>query len=167
MGNFREYPLAYHITFGTYGTRLHGDVRGTVTRDQNRFGEPVVGHDEIWQRLERSQLKFPPVVLSADQCREIENRIPGICEHGGWEYQISAGQPDHVYALLTTTSDGKRVRMWLKRWLGEALSERWPLETGRTWWAEGGSVKQVWEDDYFANVFEYIRLQRSTPFKPK
>ncbi|MCH8164939.1 MAG: hypothetical protein IH889_04955 [Planctomycetes bacterium] len=28
-------PLAYHITFGTYGTRLHGDPRGTVDRTLN------------------------------------------------------------------------------------------------------------------------------------
>jgi hypothetical protein len=39
------YPLAYHITFGTYGTRLHGDERGTVERAHNVYGEPIVGMD--------------------------------------------------------------------------------------------------------------------------
>jgi hypothetical protein len=36
-------PLAYHITWGTYGTRLHGDKRGTVDRENNAFGTPVLG----------------------------------------------------------------------------------------------------------------------------
>jgi hypothetical protein len=46
------YPLAYHITFGTYGTRLHGDERGTVDRSMNHPGDPVIGAEPDWQRME-------------------------------------------------------------------------------------------------------------------
>ena len=35
-----DIPLAYHITFGTYGTRLHGNERGSVDRAHNAPGEP-------------------------------------------------------------------------------------------------------------------------------
>src|SRR5688500_18791040 len=38
--------LAYHITWGTYGTRLHGDPRKTVDRLHNQYGDPVLGYDE-------------------------------------------------------------------------------------------------------------------------
>jgi hypothetical protein len=41
-------PLAYHITFGTYGTRLHGDERGTVDRAMNKPGDPIIGADSSW-----------------------------------------------------------------------------------------------------------------------
>jgi hypothetical protein len=34
-------PLAYLITFPTYGTWLHGDERGSVDRDHNLPGTPV------------------------------------------------------------------------------------------------------------------------------
>ncbi len=40
-------PLAYHITWGTYGTRLHEDSRGTVDRENNSFGTPIVGPDKF------------------------------------------------------------------------------------------------------------------------
>jgi hypothetical protein len=126
MAEFLEYPLAYHITFGTYGARLHGDERGTVSRGRNRFGEPIVGKDVVWERMERSQLKFPPVVLSDAQQRRVEDVVPAICERGGWEYQMAAGQPDHVHVMLTTPNDGKRVRKWLKTWLGQEMSKAWP-----------------------------------------
>ena len=33
-------PLAYLITFRTYGTWLHGDARGSVDREHNVFGTP-------------------------------------------------------------------------------------------------------------------------------
>jgi hypothetical protein len=67
--------------------------------------------------------------------------------------------------MLTTPNDGKRVRKCLKTWLGQELSKAWPRQTGQTWWVEGGSVKSVWNDDYFANVFEYIRSQRTSAFE--
>jgi len=167
MAEFLQHPLGYHLTFGTYGTRLHGDERGTVSRKQNRFGEPVIGKDPVLERLEKSQLKFPPVVFSDEQRRFVEDTLPGVCERGGWEYHIAAAQPDHVHVLLTSPNDGKAIRRWLKTWLGKELSTRWPRMPGQTWWAEGGSIRFLCNGDYFANVFEYIRAQRTTPLEPQ
>lgn len=155
-----DYPLAYHITFGTYGTRLHGDDRGTVCRERNQPGDPIIGNNADWQRIERSKLRFDPVTMSRDQRVAVETAIPKICVRGGWTLQIAACQTDHVHVLLAASADGKAIRRWLKRWLGEALSEAWPLPEGASWWAEGGSVKWVWDDDYLHNVFEYIAEQR-------
>jgi hypothetical protein len=35
----------WHITWGTYGARLHGGDRPTVNRYHNKPGEPYVGPD--------------------------------------------------------------------------------------------------------------------------
>ena len=67
-----------------------------------------------------------------------------------------------MHALLTADADGDAVRKWLKRWLGEALSERWKRSEGATWWAEGGSVKWVWNDPYYDAVFDYVDGQRAS-----
>ncbi len=153
-------PLAYHITFGTYGTRLHGDPRGTVDRTLNNPGDPIIGADGGWQRIERSRLNFPPVVLSDELRRFADSIVPNLCERGGWTFHACATRPDHVHVLLSTDREGKAVRSWLKRWLGEALCKRWPLPDGAGWWAKGGSVKWVWQDRYFHNVRKYILCQR-------
>ena len=162
MAEFLEFPLAYHITFGTYGTRLHGGKRATVTRNQSRFGEPTVGRDVVLERLSRIQLEFPPVVLSREQREYVESAIPALCARGDWSYLLAAAQEDHVHVLLTTRVEGTRVRKWLKRWLGAALSERWPMSNGQAWWAEGGSVKQIWNEEYLETALEYVRRQRTT-----
>ena len=154
-------PLAYHITFGMYGSRLHGDPRGTVDRSMNKPGDPIIGRDTDWEQIERSLLRFPPVVPTSQQRRFTESIIPSICDRGGWQLHTCAAQPDHVHTLLTTTADGKTVRRLLKRWLGQALSDRWPLPPEATWWAEGGSVKWIWDQQYFENVFSYIERQRT------
>ena len=162
MAASRAFPFAYHITFGTYGTRLHGDSRGTVDRSANKFGEPIIGQNEEWNSEELSLLRFPRRILTVEQRIEIERVIPTICERGGWEYIVSAALPDHVHNLISANVDGKDVRKWLKRWISESLSGIWPLEPDEVWWAECGSVKWVWERDYFDRVETYVRQQRTT-----
>ncbi len=158
-----DFPLAYHITVGTYGTRLHGDERGTVDRRMNKPGDPIIGRAEEWEKLERSLLKFPPVILTEEQRRFIEGAVPAVCEKGGWVFVNCAARPDHVHVQLKGSADGKAIRRWLKTWLGQELNGKWPRPQGSTWWAECGSVKWIWTDDYFENVYLYIDEQRTTP----
>jgi REP element-mobilizing transposase RayT len=162
MPNDSDFPLAYHITWGTYGTRLHGDERGTVDRSMNKFGEPIIGAEESWQRMETKLLRFPPRELTLDQRQFIEKSIPGICVRGGWEYIATAAARDHVHNILRATVDGKDIRKWPKRWISEAMTKRWPVLPEQVWWAECGSVKWIWTEDYFDRAVAYVRKQRAT-----
>jgi hypothetical protein len=56
---------------------------------------------------------------------------------------------------------GEKVRRLVKRWLGQALSERWPLPHGATWWAEEGSNIAIHDEEYLNNAFDYIDRQRT------
>jgi REP element-mobilizing transposase RayT len=154
-------PLAFHITFGTYGTRLHGDPRGTVDRGMNKPGDPIIGEDPGWWSLENNRLNFLPVLLNDEQMGFVEQVVPSICDRGKWKLHTCAGGPNHVHAILATSSEGQAVRKWFKRWLGEALSARWPLQSGATWWSEGGSVKWIWTHEYFESAYKYVDGQRA------
>ncbi len=178
------HPLAYHITFGTYGTRLHGDPRGTVDRKANKLGDPIIGAEPDWERMERSTLRFPPVLLDPGSRSFIESVVPSLCDRGGWELHVCSAKPDHVHVLLTTSREAKPVRRWLKTWLSQALNERVGSEPPeppavradrdhrsrvdegedrrRPWWSKGGSIKWVWDEKYFDNVYNYITRQRTT-----
>ena len=116
-------PLAYHITFGTYGTRLHGDPRGTVDRKANKPGDPIIGAEPDWERMERSSLRFPAMLLTTENRSFIEFVVPSLCDRGGWELHVCAAKPDHVHVLLATSREAKPVRRWLKTWLSQALNE--------------------------------------------
>jgi len=60
-------PLGYLITFRTYGTWLHGDMRGSVDRHHNRYGAPLIPPNQNWLRHNNESLKHEPVKLSKKQ----------------------------------------------------------------------------------------------------
>jgi REP element-mobilizing transposase RayT len=156
---------AYHITWGTYGTRLHGDPRGTVDRQHNEFATPVLGFDgHRWER-EKDNLNFPPVVLTHDQMCLVEELIPIICERDHWIYRTCAAGPDHVHVVLTSEHDSETIRRLLKRWLSQEMSKRFPLPKGAVWWAECGSIRWIDSEGYYKNAKDYVTRQRATPAK--
>src|SRR5437868_4500911 len=95
---------AWHITVGTYATRLHGDGRPTVDRQHNQPGEEFIYNDPVRARFERDAAHGEPVYLNQAQRECIEANLPQICERGGWTYHIAAAPPppenDHFYILL-------------------------------------------------------------------
>ena len=47
-------PLAYLITFTTYGTWRHGDERGSVDRAHNAYRTPHLAHNQRRESYEKS-----------------------------------------------------------------------------------------------------------------
>lgn len=158
---------SWHITWGTYGTRLHGSQRPTVERTHNQRGEAFVAANPQLEDAICGILNFPPVALSREQRRYIEAELPAICLRGGWNYRIAAAAADHVHILCDIVPEvhGEKVRRLLKRWLGESLSRLSPLPPKATWWAEEGSNIAVKDERYLSNVYSYIARQRATPVR--
>jgi REP element-mobilizing transposase RayT len=94
----------------------------------------------------------------------VQEQIPLICQRGGWDFRICAAAADHVHVLCDIVREvhGEKARRLLKRWLGEAFSQKWPLPEGATWWAEEGSNIAIKDEGYLSNAFQYIRRQRVT-----
>jgi len=154
----------WHITWGTYGTRLHGGVAPTVDRQHNQYGEMFVTRDAERELAESQSMRHQAVNLTDDQRALVEHTIPPICERGGWSYRVAAAQVDHIHVLCDILPEvhGEKVRRLLKRWIGQALSEQWSLHDGERWWAVEGSNKAVKDRSYLNNAYRYILRQRFT-----
>lgn len=172
----------WHLTFGTYATRLHHDPRPTVDRRHNQPGTPFPPPAPSKQQAPA----HPPVYLSRAQCEHIEQALPAICTRGNWTFRTCAAPCDvtpppsepgragpvppvpqaghHVHLLLDAPKDKppKAIRQWLKRWLTESLNQRFPTPPSG-WWADAGSTKPVTEESYLRNATNYITRQRTTP----
>ena len=182
----------WHITFGTHGARLHGGPRATVDRQHNQRGEAFIDRNEDREEAELRRMNSPAAPLTIEQCMFIEAKIPSICERGGRILRTCAAPAprqtgtgtcrlaldgDHVHVLLDAPRDAepKVIRELLKRWLTQAMNERFstseparpragkaPKEKSKQWWAEGGSTKPVKDIEYLRNAHGYIERQRAT-----
>lgn len=99
----------YHITIGTYGTRLHGGVAPTVERSHNKLGDPFVKADPGREYSERRRMTEAPCLFTEEQRCFVEEIVPELCERGKWIYHIVACQPDHVHLLVSSHVDPKEI----------------------------------------------------------
>lgn len=178
----------WHITFGTYATRLHNDPRPTVDRRHNIVGTPFPPPDPDRQQKPTD----PPLHLTREQCIHIQNTIPHLCKKGGWTFiacaapfeshppsepgrdpcRESCREPgrvgpahhgNHVHTLLTAPPHlhGKQIRKWLKRWLSQSLTQAFGPPP-KCWWAQAGSTKPIKNKQYLINATNYINKQRTS-----
>ncbi len=83
---FTDYhtPLAYLITFRSYGTWLHGDKRGSVDSRHRRFGTPMLPPNPLRESYERNLLKSLPVKLTKKRREAIKRGIREACDVLKW-----------------------------------------------------------------------------------
>ena len=68
MWNDTEEPIAYLITFRTYGIWLHGDERGSIDKYHNKYETPRAVASSDREQIHSERLKSPPFLL--DPIRE-------------------------------------------------------------------------------------------------
>ena len=54
-------PLAYFITFTTYGTHLHGSAKGSVDLEHNIYGTPLVERNLEREERQRAAMTQCPM----------------------------------------------------------------------------------------------------------
>src|SRR5205823_3549622 len=126
-------PLAYHITWTTYGTWLPGDARGWV-----KDGEPpaLCEGDPGLEAGMRARMTDDAVVLSDAQRELVEATIRGVVEYRKWGLHALNVRTNHVHLVVTADVHPDTVMEQLKAWCSRRLSEQ--LGRKRKWWTEHG-----------------------------
>ena len=156
-------PLAYHLTWTTYGTWLHGDKRGSVKDGVYEIQQPDSEREELASEL----MTEPAVVLSDKQRAIVENTIRDHCKIRGWTIHALNVRSNHVHLVITADRRPEEVMSQLKAWTSRKLSDHEGLEykTGnkagrRKWWTEHGSTKYINDDAYLENAIRYVDEQQ-------
>jgi len=151
------YPQGYHITFGTYGARLHGSSKPHVDRDHNRYRAPLAPRDPEREEDARDRMSDDRVKLTMEQRRIVERAILHLCQRFNWPAHAIAPQSDHVHVVVTAARDGEALREAIKASASRELNKQFGK---RRWWAENGSCKYLWERAYFFSAVDYVKSQR-------
>ncbi len=132
-------PLAFFITFRTYGTWLHGDPRGSVDRFHNRYGIPKLPPNKMRQQYETGLLKRKPVLLTVKQREAAADGIREICKKRNWCLWVVNVRTNHAHAVVTASCDSKKVRAALKASATKVMRERRCWCGSQSPWADKGS----------------------------
>ena len=157
MWNDTDTPLAFLITFRSYGTWLHGDDRGSTDRHTNIYGTPHIIANAQWHDHNRKSLTDDPVSLGSDQRLTIESAIRETCSIRQWGlFAISVGT-NHVHTVVDT--HGKKGELALNAFKANATRQMrddncWT--SGRSPWADKGSCRRLWNEQSVANAIEYV-----------
>jgi REP element-mobilizing transposase RayT len=146
-----EAPLAYFITWTTYGTWLPGDARGWVEKGV----AGVQGPDPDKCDEAQVHLKTEPVVLDVQQRAIVDRTIREHCEIRGWQLHAVNVRGNHVHVVVTADREPEEVMNQFKAWCSRRLNEAKGV-VGKRWWTKHGSTKWINDEGYLHNAVHYV-----------
>ena len=168
-------PLAYFLTWPTYGTWLPGDERGWV---EYRHGWQLP--DPARKREAQARLTEDACLLDQDQRRLVELTIADHCRVRGWTLYTVNCRANHVHVIVAGDREPKEIREQFKAWCTRRLKalqqERLrPLSAQdssaaairQKWWAERGSALDVNDEEGLEAVIHYVREAQDHADQPQ
>ncbi|MFN9985069.1 MAG: transposase [Pirellula sp.] len=158
-------PIAYFLTYTTYGTWLHGRDQGSVDRTHNVYSEIRLEPNK--QRLEAMSQRcaYPRYQLDATRRYIVLETIKNVVLHRNWVLFAAHIRSNHIHALIRANTTPEKVLVDLKAWssrqLIEALNE--PKELKR--WTRHGSTLYLWTEDQLADKLKYVIQDQGEPME--
>ena len=150
-------PLAYFLTFHTYGTWLHGSEKGSVDRERNTFGHAVIEPNARFEQLRRASMRQPEMLLASEQRQRVEEAIREVCKHRSWKINAINVRTNHVHVVVTGGNKPEAMLGDFKRYATRRLRESGLIDATRLVWAEHGSTRYLWELDDIESCCRYVR----------
>lgn len=141
----RNPPLAYLLTFRTFGTWHHGDARGSVGRKYfNKYKAPKMKSSSTLVEVEEFSRKGDAFILDAAARQVVSDAITGVCEHR--EYQLDAlnVRSNHVHVVVSQDGPPEKIVEAFKSYSTRALRENGLVDEGTKVWARHCSTRYLW-----------------------
>ncbi|MFN2499527.1 MAG: transposase [Pyrinomonadaceae bacterium] len=156
-------PLAYLITFRSYGTWLHGDRRGSVDRFHNRFGTARIPPNKRWEKYNRETLSHPPVRLGRRQRAAIKKAIRETCKIRKWGFWTMNIRTNHVHTVVSAPCKPEKVLAAFKANATRELRESGCWHSSKTPWVDRGSKQYLWTERDVINAIVYVEYDQGEP----
>ena len=112
-------PIAFFLTWTTYGTWLPGDARGWVEyRNGFQLPDPIL-ELECAARMTEDACRLGP-----HQRERVHKQLAETCKYKGWRLHAVNCRSNHVHVVLSSTAHPKVIREQLKAWCSRRLNEQ-------------------------------------------
>ena len=162
------FPIAYLLTFRTYGTWLHGDSRGAFQRHRT---EPIPAiqiapniplHQKM---LETSGSE--PVILSDRQRELVSDSIEEVCAFRGYDLRALDVRTNHAHVVVSKSVKPEKILNDLKAYATRKLRGEKAVASDQKVWSRHGSTRYLWKPKQVQSAIEYVLYgQGDLPFEP-
>ena len=152
-----EFPLAYLLTFRTFGTWLHGDIRWSVSRSvrgrkERRLTPPNVPLREAMA----DEMNQPPFVLNKEQRAVVESAIAEVCENRGYALRAVNARTNHVHSVVTAQRRPEGIINAFKAYSTRRLRESKLVSPEKRIWSRGRSRRYLWKPRNVIAAIDYV-----------
>jgi REP element-mobilizing transposase RayT len=160
-----RFPLAYLLTFRTYGTWHHGDQRGAVDRNHfNGFGSPAMPFTAKLAEAEAARQKGPTVVLDDSQRHSVDEAIKEVCNYREYTLHALNVRTNHVHAVVAAELEPEKIVEAFKSYATRRLRHDGLTETVSKVWSRHASTKYLWEDHKVISAIDYVLYSQGGEF---
>lgn len=157
-----EFPLAYLITFRTYGTWLHGDERYSINRSNRGVqGTVKLAPNVPLNQKMQQEMKQPPTILDTFQRTAVDHAVRELCI--AREYVLHAL---NVRSVVRAAAKPERIADAMKAFATKRLRELGLIESTTRLWARGRSRRYLWKPRHVEAAISYVLYsQGDSPFE--
>jgi len=156
-----DYPIAYLITFSTYGTWMHGDKRGSVDKRHNRYGSAFLGQNCTRQINEQSFLKNPPLELTPILRQAVLRAIIEVCGVRKWFAHAVHVRSNHIHVVVSGNQKPEKMMVDFKSYATRAIKRNNHRQNFiKKFWLQHGSTKYLWTKESLVSAIRYVKYEQ-------
>jgi REP element-mobilizing transposase RayT len=150
-------PLAYLITFRTYGTWLHGDERYSMDRHgKNIYGTPKVLPSKNLNRMMDEKRAGNEFLLDGPRRGAVESAIRDVCSFRGHDLLAINVRTNHVHSVVAALQQPEVIINAFKSNATRELRAAGLVSEQQQVWSRGGSRRYLWKPSHVKGAVDYV-----------
>lgn len=164
-----DFPIAYLLTFRTFGTWLHGDQRGSVGRGgNNKYGAPKIAPNIPFEQSMQEECNQPAVMLDNNQRKFVGEAITEVCTHRGYLLRALNVRSNHVHSVVSMPIKPEKIVNDFKAYSTRKLRCESLVGDREKVWSRGASTRYLWKPRHVEAAIDYVLYcQEDIPFEFK
>ncbi len=162
-----DFPIAYLLTFRTFGTWLHGDERRSVRRNgNNRHVGPKVSASVPLRELMRESQKGESSILDPDQRKCVKAAIKEVCEFRNYLIRAMNVRTNHIHVVASAAVKPEKIVNDFKVYATRRLRSEGLCGPEEKIWSRGASTRYLWKPRHVEGAVDYVKYcQEDIPFE--
>tara|TARA_R110000782_G_scaffold131928_4_gene223801 strand:- start:2260 stop:2751 length:492 start_codon:yes stop_codon:yes gene_type:complete len=156
-------PLAFFLTWTTYGTWLPGDPRGSTDHDRDSIRpRRIAPNDPLRSHATRIQ-RSDALTLKPESRAAVQQMIHALARDKGWVVHALNVRSNHVHLVITAPGDPNRVMTACKAFATQRLRQRGHFTPDQIIWTRHGSTRWINDPKSLEAAIQYARDFQDRP----